>query len=257
MKIYSSYRTKQTVRKARWIPSRRIGIVVLAATTILLFLLKVATWLNAQELFLLKNLAVEGNRMLNKSEILSLVTLDTSITLLDYDIKKVADEVQRHPLIAKAWVRRKLPSTLVIKVEERHPLAILNDSELMAIDEHGKSMAISRTEMLFDVPIISNLRGQENQDALGRVLSFLSATKSKHFNLYCEISEISYSHNFGIYFYLNDRAIPVIWGTADAGKKSNDFMDVLAVVKNRGELSKVKYFDARFKNQIILREARS
>ena len=124
--------------------------------------MKVATWLNAQELFSLKNIKIEGNRFVKKSELLNLVKVEPSISLLDYDTQKIANQVERHPLIQRATVSRSLPSSLVIKVQEKEPIALLNNSELLALDEKGRPMPVFRTEMLFDYPIISNITLTEN-----------------------------------------------------------------------------------------------
>ncbi len=79
MMVYSKYRSKKTgnkVRKIRSFPTRRAGLLVLIVTTSLLILLKVATWLNAQELFSLKDIKVVGNRFAKKSELLNLIKVE-------------------------------------------------------------------------------------------------------------------------------------------------------------------------------------
>ena len=261
MMVYSKYRSKKTgkkVRKIRSFPTKRVGILVLIVTTSLLILLKVVTWLNAQELFSLKDIRVEGNRFAKKSELLNLVKIEPSVSLLEFDTQKIAAQVEQHPLIQQATVSRSLPSSLVIKVQEKEPIAILNNSELLALDEKGHPMPVFRTEIFFDYPIISNIKLPENDSEenpeLNQVIDFLNFAKAKHFALYSEVSEISYSKNIGIYFYLNEGAIPVIWGNGNLRKKSANFLEVLNLLKRESKLLKVKYFDLRFKNQVIVKE---
>jgi len=261
MMVYSKYRSKKTgnkVRKTRSFPTRRVGLLVLIVTTSLLILLKVATWLNAQELFSLKDIKVEGNRFAKKSELLNLIKVEPSVSLLEFDTQKIANQVEQHPLIQRATVSRSLPSSLVIRVQEKEPLAILNNSVLLALDEKGQPMPVFRTEMFFDYPIISNIKLPKNHpeenSELNQVIDFLNFTKAKNFALYSEISEISYSKNIGIYFYLNEGAIPVILGNGNLQKKCANLLVVLNLVKRENKLAKVKCFDLRFKNQVIVKE---
>ncbi len=261
MMVYSKYNSKKTrkkVGKARSFPTRRAGILVLIVTTSLLLLLKVATWLNAQELFSLKDIKVEGNRFAKKSELLNLVKVEPSTSLLEFDTQKIAAQVQQHPLIQEASVSRSLPSSLVIKVREKEPLAILNNSELLALDEKGQPMPVHRNEMFFDYPIISNINtpeddANENSD-LNQIIAFLNFIKAKHFGLYSEISELSYSKNSGIYFYLNEGTIPVILGNGDFQKKSTNLLEILTLLKTENRLSNIRYFDLRFRDQVIVKE---
>lgn len=255
MEVYSKYRQKTVTKKGRAFPVRRVGVFLLIFTTALLILLKVATWLNAQELFQLKKITIEGNQFVKRLEILNLVQIDSSANLLEFDLQKISTRVKQHPLIDKVLVSRRLPSTLVIKLQEKEPLAILNDSELVAVDEKGNVMPEFQTEMLFDTPIISNLT--QNSESFQQVLDFLSFTKSRQFSLYLEISEISYSKNLGIYFFLNEKGIPVICGDDDFENKGEKFLTVLTFLKSVSKLQTVKYFDLRFKDQVIVRELES
>lgn len=261
MMVYSKYSSKKIgkkIRKIRSFPTRRAGILVLIVTTSLLILLKVATWLNAQELFALKDIKIEGNRFAKKSELLNLVKVGPSVSLLEFDTQKIANQVEQHPLIQRATVSRRLPSSLVIKVHEKEPIAILNNSELLALDEKGQPMPVFRTEFFFDYPIISNIKLPENNSEenskLNQIIDFLNFTKAKYFTLYSEVSEISYSENTGIYFYLNEGAIPVICGNDNLQKKSANLLKVLNLLRSENKLLKVKYFDLRFKDQVIVKE---
>ena len=125
MMVYSKYSSKGTgnkIRKTRSFPTRRAGLLVLIATTSLLILLKLATWLNAQELFSLKDIKVEGNRFAKTSELLNLVKVEPSLSLLEFDTQKIASQVEQHPLVKRATVSRSLPSSLVIRVQEKEPI---------------------------------------------------------------------------------------------------------------------------------------
>ena len=261
MMVYSKYSSRKRgykIRKIRSFPTRRAGLLVLIVTTSLLILLKLATWLNAQELFSLKDIKFEGNRFAKKSELLNLIKVEPSMSLLEFDTQKIANQVEQHPLIQRATVSRSLPSSLVIRVQEKEPIALLNNSVLTALDEKGQPMPVFQTEMFFDYPIISNIKLPEKNTGenggLNQVIDFLNFTKTKHFALYSDISEIFYSKNSGIYFYLNEGATPVILGHGNLQNKNANLLEVLNLLKRENNLGKVKCFDLRFKNQVIVKE---
>lgn len=257
--IYSTYSKKSTrEKKFQFISFRRLGIIFLIVTTCLLVLLKVSTWLNAQELFLLKEIKVEGTRFIGNQEVLKLVQTDSLVNLLDLDLHRISEPIRQHPLIEDVSVSRRLPSTLLIKVTERKPLAILNQSELVAIDVRGKLLPEFKLEMLTDYPVISNVPfdkdHQERNHEVREILNLLHYLKTNEFLLYSEISEISYSKKIGLYCYLNDRAVPVIFGKENNEAKIAHLVTVLKILKTEEKLTDVQYFDLRFQNQVIVKE---
>lgn len=70
------------------------------------------------------------------AELLNL-SLDRPISLYALNLKKAREKLLSSPLIAKAEVKRKPPSSLYIDYEVRHPVAWLADYHNTAIDSSG------------------------------------------------------------------------------------------------------------------------
>jgi len=253
MMVYSKYNRKPKPRRRRANhDSRRAGLYFLVITTTIVILLKVATWLNAGEMFEFRSVSITGTQYVDDRELLRLAQIDTTLGLFELDLKAIAQRVKTHPLVAEAVVSRRLPSTLIIHVTEKKPLAILNLQQLHAIDARGTILASLTPERLFDLPVIMNVQ-LENKAVLQQILAFLSHLKRYQFSLYSEISEISYSDKAGIYFRLVHDSIPVILGPGNFARKGEQFSKVLAIMKSQNKLSKVRYFDLRFDNQVVVK----
>jgi cell division septal protein FtsQ len=231
MMFYSAHSRKSRVRH---IPGfnlaafRRVGTLLLITSTVLLLLLKLATWLYAEDtLFQLKEISITGNRFATDAELLRLVAIDSSQSLLKCDLKQISASLEQHPLLEKVWVKRILPSTLYIQVQEYQPIATYNKDGLGALDSHGHLLQKIKPEMLVDQPVITNVSALRPKDGgvseLEQVLAFLQATRQGQFDLYARISEISYDKDIGIYFYLTDHTVPVIVGTKGYLQKGKNF----------------------------------
>jgi cell division protein FtsQ len=187
------------------------------------------------------------------AELLQRVQIDSTKSLFDIDLRAISEAVKTHNLVEDATASRRLPSSIVITVKEREPLALLNRSKIMAIDENGYMMTDYRPHMLVDYPVISNLDSREHRQRFDTVIDFLKHTKKHDFKLYSMISEISCSQEFGLYFYLLDSNIPVIIGTGDYIKKSANFIEVLNLLEAEKKLADIEYFDLRFKNRVFVK----
>jgi len=257
--VYSRYSNnrKKKNRTFRYLTLRKLGISFLTFTTTLVVLLQVATWLNAQEMFLLKKIKIEGNRFLDESDVLKFVKVDSSKNLFDFDLALISKQVEQHPLIKAASVSRGLPSRLIVHVTEKEPLALLSGPELMPIDANGEPLDAFKPDMLFDYPVITNLArsdaAQGGQSELKRVIDFLNYTKVNHFALYSQISEISYTSDFGIYFYLCEGTVPVVAGNEQPEQKCAKLLKTLPKIEAEDAFSNIQYFDLRFENRVIVK----
>jgi len=81
-------------------------------------------WLN-DDLALLESMAIQGNRRLSFAEIAETTGIDRGTPLANIDAPAIAERLARKAWIREANVLRLPPSTLLIRVEEREPRAIL------------------------------------------------------------------------------------------------------------------------------------
>jgi cell division protein FtsQ len=92
------------------------------------------TWAAAASpLFHVRDVRVRGNRHLSASEIVRLAEIGTDANLLTVQPNRVLRGLARNPWVRTAQVRRDLPSTLVLTVEERFPVAWVRQGRGVAL----------------------------------------------------------------------------------------------------------------------------
>ena len=96
------------------------------------------SWLTRSPLFTVR--AVDMNRCANVSleEVWAVVRGGGPGTLWSVPAKEVAGRLSRHPWVRSVSVRKAFPDRLVVRVEERKPVAMVNLDALHYLDEEGR-----------------------------------------------------------------------------------------------------------------------
>ncbi|MGI8680195.1 MAG: cell division protein FtsQ/DivIB [Jatrophihabitans sp.] len=103
---------------------RRRSIVLIVAGAVVLAVF--VTWLVAfSAAFGVRNLDVQGNRTLSRAEIVHAAAVGHGTPLVRLDTAAITERIERLPDIASAQVSTSFPSTVVITVTERTPVAYL------------------------------------------------------------------------------------------------------------------------------------
>lgn len=96
-------------------------------------------WLFAKnDRFLIENLDISSTGTLSPEHVQQFGNISVGQNLFDVDISTIRKKLEDGPLIKSAEIQRKLPSTLVVRVNERTPLARI------AYDMTGKFLSIDR-----------------------------------------------------------------------------------------------------------------
>lgn len=104
-------------------------------------------------LFNIKNIIVEGNEKISKEEIISLSQVKTDENIFKLNKVKIEKQIKENSYIESIKLERKLPSKVVIKIEERKPAYLLEYAgSYVYLDKQGYILEIN-TEKL-ELPII-------------------------------------------------------------------------------------------------------
>jgi cell division septal protein FtsQ len=102
----------------------------------------------------LEKVTVEGNSQLTDKELISLADIDREQKFYDIDLKAIAARMMKHSLVKAAYPSRESnPATIVLRVEERKPVAMIrvaSTGEAMVIDADGKILRPKRMSGLKD-----------------------------------------------------------------------------------------------------------
>lgn len=115
---------------------------------IILLLLGAAFLFVKSDYFLIKNIEVEGNTYYTKSEIISLADAKTGNNIIfDAEIKQMEENLEKNPFFKIIEIKRKLPSTIVIRVEERQQMAAIQfGDKYIVMDDEGVILRMTEVE---------------------------------------------------------------------------------------------------------------
>lgn len=172
--------TPTSTRKERWwlIPAA----IALAAFFLLLSPLWGPLLLRRLAFFRVRQVEIVGARYIVPSEVLERLKVDTLNSVWDSK-GPLAARVKAHPLVRDVEIDRRLPGTLVIRLQEYVPVALVaTTSGFKAYDERGVALPIDPTAADVDAPILSR-----PDSAL---LRFLGDARNHRPGLYERLSEI-------------------------------------------------------------------
>jgi cell division protein FtsQ len=164
----------------------RLGAIVVAALLLLTSPLWGPRALAQLAFFRVRKVQVEGVRYLPAREVVSLLRVDSSASIWD-DLAPYQRRVAAHPQVATVEVARKLPGTLVVRVEENLPTALVPGpgGALRAVDGRGRVLPIDPSRVAVDLPVVVQ-RDAQGDTAL---LHLLGELRDDEPRLYARVSE--------------------------------------------------------------------
>ncbi len=114
---------------------------------------RVAEAVTSLETFRVTDVRISGLETLDRGQILALMDVTHETTVWG-DLQDWEDQLERHPLLAEARVRRQMPRTLVVDLVERHPVALAPTPTLEPVDREGAFLPLDPAERRMDLPIL-------------------------------------------------------------------------------------------------------
>lgn len=166
-------------------PSRRwLGPALLAVGAAVLLLIPVWAPVILRHLafFRVRRVEVVGVRFVQPREILDRLNVDTTASVWD-DPDPLRDRVATHPLVREVEIDRRLPGTLVVRLVEHAPVALVaTPSGFRPYDERGVPLPIDPAGKDVNVPILAR--------ADTALLRLLGEARLRAPALYARVSEL-------------------------------------------------------------------
>lgn len=137
-------------RKPRW--GRRIAAVVV-------LLALVSPWwappiMRRMDFFRVRQVEVRGGRYTPAEEVRALLAIDTTFSIWN-PLDSLEARVATHAQVSSATISRRFPATLVVRIEEHEPVALVPGSGGMkAYDATGRALPLDPSRTPVDVPIV-------------------------------------------------------------------------------------------------------
>lgn len=237
-------------RNQRRIQVQRL-LVILRGVGLLATLVIGGFWIwrhtQSNERFAVRAIEIEGAVHTPRGALELLTRQYVGRNLFQMDISRVQRDLGSLGWVRSIDIAKKLPNTLVIKVTERNPVALVRVGDrLLYVDEQGAGFAeLSPQNGNDDLPIIGETQGAE----LARTVSFLQRTRVADAPMYSRISEIWPIAPRGFAMYDRELQAVVYVNAEDATEKYRDLRAVLNAENNPD----IEYADLRFADRVIVR----
>ena len=160
---------------------RRVAVATLVAMAV------TAPWwgpplLRPLAFFRIKHVEVRGTRYASPAEVAKALAIDTMRSLWD-DTRVLERRVRALPHVRDVELSRRIPSTLVVTVEENVPVALVGGTNgFRAYDEDGRALSLDPSRTPVDLPVIA---GRDTA-----LLRLLGEVRTSDPSLFARISEV-------------------------------------------------------------------
>ena len=211
------------------------------------------------EIFRVERLVARGNQRLSNGEVLALLQGLRGRSILSVDLEHWRRAVLTSPWVAGVSLRRTLPSTIEVTIQERAPLGIgrihgvlyLVDERGGVIDEYGPKYAD------LDLPIIDGLSSaphRESSDAYRALLARRLIDSLRVSNLADRISQIDVSDARNAVVLLDGDPTLIRLGNEGFVERLRSYFELAPALRER--IPVIDYIDLRFDDRVYVRPAR-
>ncbi len=107
-----------------------------------------------------KVIFVSGAERLTQQEVLETAGVKSGMNLFRVNLSKVRKQLMNHPWVARAEVKRDLPSRLHIKIKEHKAVAVIDMGDLFMMNQDGHIFK-KTTKVIKDLPLIKGVPAEE------------------------------------------------------------------------------------------------
>jgi len=191
--------------------------------------------------FRVREVEVEGGRKITRETLLSLTVIEGMPNLFSVSLKEVVKRLESHPWIEQVRVRKVFPNKILIQIEERKPMAIIQLEELYYIDIKGEIFSRLGERDEYNYPYLTGLTRQvlekdpvEAKRLITKALELLRIVSQEKFTPLEEISEIHMQKAFGIHCFTKAEGVEVKMGWEDFAEKLKRLSLIWSDLRKRG-----------------------
>ena len=191
--------------------------------------------------FRVREVEVVGCRKIAQETLLSLLQMERMPNLFTVSLKEMSKRLEPHPWIDHIVVRKVFPNKIVIQVEERKPIAILQLEDLYYIDARGTIFSSVGDGDEYNYPFLTGLTRQalerEPEEAKGLVmkaLELLKTVEKEKASPLEQLSEIHMEKTFGIHCFTQTEGVEVRMGWDHFGEKLRRLSILWSDLQKRG-----------------------
>jgi cell division protein FtsQ len=207
------------------------------------------------QMFLLKDIKVENNHYLDEQDIIRLAGIQMGVKLFQISKTAVIEKILENPYLEGVSVGRSIPSTLIISVQERQPVAYLVDQKIYMVDPEGKILLQKEGMQLQNLPLITGFTVNEllkDRNPLFQALQLIEFITDVNPGIFQFISEIHLSKTGPAELFLIRGSARVELGKSKIYEKIYLLGELIKRTEVLNELKDIKRIDLSYNNKVFI-----
>lgn len=218
--------------------------------------------LMASDQFRIAEIRVEGNHRLSAEHARALSDIRIGVNTFDLDLGLIGRKIAQNPWVRQARVQRIFPRQVVIRLDERTPVAVINLGYLYYLDDQGEVFKVLGGSDRLDYPVITGfayeaarLHDEGYARQLEEIVELISDLKQRSRFSLDQVSEIHRQENGGLTLVTIDGSVRIKLGRGAHRRKLDRLERVYAQLKS--QLPILDYIDLNVDEKVIVRIERS
>jgi len=233
-------------REGRFFLFLKSGALILLAV-ILIIGIAFAANISAHNLNV-NDIQVSGNYHLSKADVIKSLDINRETSLLTLELNIVEARLKSNPWIKEVSIRKQMPDTLMIRMKEADPKALLYlNGNAFLVEEEGNMLEEVINEGTAFLPVIRSDSSEKNKKGVKEALQLIDALNKKGILSSRESVEIILN-SYGPDMVVDGAVIKVGYG---------NYMEKLArweeLEPQVSKLGPASYIDLRFRDRVIVK----
>jgi len=202
--------------------------------------------LSSSPYFALRNIVVTGVTDDVREEVVRLSGLRGGESLLRIDPAALKGNIEAHPWVKSALLKKQFPHTLHIEAEKEEPVAVVLLERMYLMDREGTVFKELERDESVDFPVVTGLSTGDGKNGawLKGVASLLSAVYSADTSISAkELSEIHVEADGALSIYFNQLPFKVFFGKDDFIRKIGSLTHIIGHLRGTHRLHQARSID--------------
>ncbi len=245
----------------QWDPTILLALGVLLAGMMIYGIMAMVKYLKYDtNLFILKEIVVQGNTYLPEKTILKLAAVQTGVKLFDVDTRTIQKRILQNKYIQNVVVKHTLPATLSIYIQERQPVVYLRDKGLYFVDASGIILKKLPSMSAKDLPEIRGFRVRQllvNREPVFKALKLMEIIREVDPDLVYLIAAIEKGKQNQLQLRLRRGNVLVYLDPLHPYSKLYALSEFVKNSRILNDLPRMRWIDLRYHDRIYVRFKRS
>lgn len=209
------------------------------------------------------DIRIEGLHRLSRRDVMAQAMISRHDNILAINLSAAQTRLASHPWIAAVELQRELPATLIIRIREHEPLALIDVGRQLLINTEGHVFKEKTPDDPENLPVITGMDYsdlvRENADtdptykAALDLLALVNPIDNKRDGM--DVIEVAVDPELGLTLHAAGQVRSIFIGYTDYPEKCRRIKRLLAFLEKTGQFPQIETIDVSNADRIVVKPA--